>query len=127
MLLNYLTQYALQMLHLGQRLAHLAPQVGHLAGDPHPPIILRFKWHMLGALPGEGFVFDNEKWAHEAHVQPFCMARTAVTNAEFSAFVDDAGYQRRECWSDAGWHWRTQAGATMPVYWMKQGANWQVR
>lgn len=51
MLLNYLTQYTLQMLYLGQRLAHLALQVGHLAGDPHPPIILRFKRHMLGALP----------------------------------------------------------------------------
>ena len=51
MLLNYLTQYALQMLDLGQRLAHLALQVGHLAGDPHPPIILRVKRHMLGALP----------------------------------------------------------------------------
>ena len=82
---------------------------------------------ILGALPGESFVFDNEKWAHEVQVRPFCMSRTAVTNAEFSAFVDDAGYQRGECWSDAGWHWRTQAGATMPVYWMKQGANWHVR
>ncbi len=51
MLLNYFSQYALQMLDLGQRLAHLAPQFGHLAGDPHPPIILRFKRHMLGALP----------------------------------------------------------------------------
>jgi len=82
---------------------------------------------ILGALPGEGFVFDNEKWAHEVHVQPFCMARTAVTNAGFAAFVDDAGYLRRDLWSDAGWHWRTQAGATMPVYWMKQDTNWQVR
>jgi iron(II)-dependent oxidoreductase len=82
---------------------------------------------MLGARYGESFVFDNEKWAHEVQVQPFCMARTAVTNAGFSAFVDDGGYQRRECWSDAGWHWRTQTSATMPVYWMKQGTDWQVR
>ena len=82
---------------------------------------------MLGAKPGDGFVFDNEKWAHEVAVQPYQMARTAVTNAEFANFVDDAGYTRRELWSDAGWRWRMQAHASMPVYWLKQDAKWQVR
>jgi iron(II)-dependent oxidoreductase len=82
---------------------------------------------MLGAQAGDGFVFDNEKWAHEVQVQPFQMARTAVSNAEFAAFVDDAGYARRECWSDAGWRWRAEANANSPVYWKKQGADWQVR
>lgn len=82
---------------------------------------------VLGAECSDRFVFDNEKWAHEIEVRPFGMARAAVSNAEFAAFVDDTGYQRRECWSDAGWHWRAQVNATMPVYWVKQGANWQVR
>jgi iron(II)-dependent oxidoreductase len=81
----------------------------------------------LGAPPLDGFVFDNEKWAHEVDVRPFRMARTAVTNAEFAAFVDDAGYTRRELWSDDGWRWRTAIGTTMPCYWSKQGANWFVR
>ncbi len=82
---------------------------------------------LLGASATGGFVFDNEKWAHEVIVQPYRMARSAVSNAEFAAFVDDAGYTRRELWRDAGWHWRTEAGATMPVYWVKQGAHWHVR
>ena len=82
---------------------------------------------MLGAQPADGFVFDNEKWAHEVEVQPFQMARTAVTNAEFAAFVDDAGYKKRDWWSDAGWQWRVQVNATMPVYWVKQDANWRVQ
>ena len=82
---------------------------------------------LLGAGANDGFVFDNEKWAHEVTVQPYRMARTAVSNAEFAGFVDDEGYMRREQWSEAGWHWRTKAGATTPVYWVKQGTQWHVR
>jgi gamma-glutamyl hercynylcysteine S-oxide synthase len=81
----------------------------------------------LGAEAGEGFVFDNEKWAHEVNVAPYRMARTAVSNAEFAAFVDDAGYARRELWSSDGWHWRVAANATAPLYWTRQGAHWRVR
>ena len=82
---------------------------------------------LLGAGVGDGFVFDNEKWAHDVEVQPFRMARTAVSNGEFAAFVDDAGYARRELWSEDGWRWRVRFNATMPLYWEKRGANWQVR
>ena len=82
---------------------------------------------VLGAVPGDGFVFDNEKWAHEVSVLPFQMARTAVSNAEFAAFVDDGGYARRELWRDVGWQWRNAAGAGAPVYWKRAGSTWTVR
>lgn len=82
---------------------------------------------LLGACADEGFVFDNEKWAHEVTVQPYQMARTAVSNREFAAFVDDGGYARRELWSEEGWRWRVEAQAKTPLYWLKQGAQWQVR
>jgi iron(II)-dependent oxidoreductase len=82
---------------------------------------------MLGARPSDGFVFDNEKWAHPVRVAPFRMARTCVTNAEFTAFVEDAGYARRELWSDAGWTWRCAERAQHPVYWMKHERDWYLR
>lgn len=82
---------------------------------------------LLGAQPADGFVFDNEKWAHDVEVQPFRMARAAVTNAEFAAFVDDAGYARREMWRDAGWCWRTAVDATAPVYWVNRDGQRHVR
>ena len=47
----------------------------------------------LGSEPGGGFGFDNEKWAHPVPVAPFRIARAAVTNAEFAAFVTDGGYR----------------------------------
>lgn len=81
----------------------------------------------LGATPDQPFVFDNEKWAHAVAVAPFQMARAPVTNAEFAAFVDAGGYQRRDCWSTQGWVWRTKAGAEQPCYWQRDGHNWAQR
>lgn len=82
---------------------------------------------LLGAQTDGGFVFDNEKWAHCIQLAPFSIARAAVTNSEFAAFVDAGGYQRREWWSEAGWGWRNSTGADAPVYWVKQGDDWLQR
>ncbi len=74
---------------------------------------------LLGATADLPFVFDNEKWAHPIEVRPFRIARAPVTNADFAAFVDDTGYQRRELWSEAGWQWREKEAAEHPVYWRR--------
>ena len=91
--------------------------------------------YLLGAFPGETrqfaadgtFVFDNEKWAHPVEVEPFAIARGAVTQAEFATFVDDGGYRRRELWSEAGWAWRSEMQAEHPVYWQRGPSGWQRR
>jgi iron(II)-dependent oxidoreductase len=72
----------------------------------------------LGSTRDLPFVFDNEKWAHEVHLEPFAISRTAVTNEEFRRFVEDQGYRRRQFWSKAGWRWREATNAGHPVYWV---------
>jgi gamma-glutamyl hercynylcysteine S-oxide synthase len=81
----------------------------------------------LGAEVGPDFVFDNEKWAHEVLVSPFHMARAAVTNADYLAFVDCGGYTRREWWDDDGWNWRETAQLQAPRYWTRQNDTWRQR
>ena len=81
----------------------------------------------LGAPIGSGFVFDNEKWANRVRLAPFAIARAAVTNSEFAAFVDAGGYDRREWWGEAGWEWRSSTLAAAPVYWIRQGGTWHHR
>jgi TIGR03440 family protein len=79
---------------------------------------------LLGNAAENGFVFDNEKQPFQVTVEPFGISRTATTNAEYLAFVDDAGYRRRELWSIEGWQWRERVGANHPVYWSFEEGEW---
>jgi iron(II)-dependent oxidoreductase len=82
----------------------------------------------LGALPSEPFVFDNEKWSHPVMLRPFDIARAAVTQEQFAAFVDDDGYRRQELWDDEGWRWRAANNAGHPVYWRRASdSGWERR
>jgi iron(II)-dependent oxidoreductase len=82
---------------------------------------------LLGARTNQPFVFDNEKWQHPVEVKPFAMARAAVTEGEFAAFVEDGGYSRGELWTEDGWQWRSRTEATEPKYWVRDGKDWCTR
>jgi len=104
----------------------LAPAIGPagaLPGDAQVPGG-RF---MLGAMQGDDFVFDNEKWAHEVELAPFRIARAAVSNRDFLDFVEAGGYSDRHYWDDTGWAWREQSGLEHPVYWANRSDGWQLR
>ncbi len=102
----------------------LQPGGGALPGDVEIP----GGTLMLGASPDEPFVFDNEKWAHPVEVRPFAIARGAVTQAEFAAFVDEGGYRQQRWWSEEDWAWRQSAGAEHPLSWRRAaGGGWERR
>jgi iron(II)-dependent oxidoreductase len=81
---------------------------------------------LLGARMSDPFVYDNEKWAHVVEIAPFAIARAAVTQADFAAFVDAGGYTDARLWSDGG-AWLAATGATQPVYWRGGTGNRQRR
>ena len=96
---------------------------GALAGDAK----LGGGRFVLGAVMADAFAYDNEKWAHPVEVGPFAMARTAVTQAEFAAFVDAGGYSDVRLWPDGGAWLRTFA-AERPAYWRRgPDRGWQRR
>jgi gamma-glutamyl hercynylcysteine S-oxide synthase len=99
------------------------PEAGPLPGDAELP----GGTFMLGAAPGEAFVFDNEKWAHPVETAPFRIARAPVTQAEFAAFVEDGAYRRPELWSEEGRAWREREGAEAPLYWRRAAGGWERR
>ncbi|MEQ8193001.1 MAG: selenoneine synthase SenA [Rhodospirillales bacterium] len=118
-----------------QTLAYPTPALAgarHGAAAPAEPLggfaeIPGGTWR-LGSPRGAAFVFDNEKWAHAVTLAPFRIARTAVSNAAFAAFVDDGGYGDARWWSEAGWRWRCRAGAKHPLYWRADGpGRWSER
>lgn len=81
----------------------------------------------LGAPPGEGFVFDNEKWQHPVVLRPFRIARTAVSNAQYLEFVEADGYRKPQYWSQAGWTWLQGAKLDAPCYWESMAGSWRQR
>ena len=93
---------------LGEPATHRA---GAWGGDVEVP---GGRWR-LGSTAGDGFIFDNEKWAHEVEIAPFRIAKAPVTNAEFAPFIESGGYRRREFWSAAGWAWRERLAAERPA------------
>lgn len=82
---------------------------------------------LLGATPEEGFVFDNEKWAHSTDIASFLMARAPVTQAEYACFVEEGGYRREDLWTAEGCQWRAATRAECPVYWRRVNGGWERR
>lgn len=82
---------------------------------------------MLGATKQDGFVFDNEKWAHAVDIKPFSIAKAAVSNADFLKFIEADGYSNKEYWNDEGWQWREKTGLKQPVYWRLNNSGWQIK
>lgn len=71
--------------------------------------------------------YDNERPRHEVTLQPYFIDVSPVRNGEFLAFMHDHGYERRECWTEAGWQWVQESGARAPKYWEMQGGAWRTR
>jgi iron(II)-dependent oxidoreductase len=65
------------------------------------------------------FVYDNEREPHQVSVEGFVCGERPVTAYEWSAFVRDEGYQRRELWSRDGWEWRSAERAALPEHWFE--------
>jgi gamma-glutamyl hercynylcysteine S-oxide synthase len=59
----------------------------------------------------DGFAYDNERPRHRETLAAFAIARLPLTNAAWTRFRADGGYERREWWSEAGWRWLQTASA----------------
>jgi ergothioneine biosynthesis protein EgtB len=81
----------------------------------------------LGSTDDAGFVFDNEKWAHEVGIDAFEIDAYPVTCGAFAEFVADGGYTHPSLWSTAGRAWLAKSSARNPLYWRQTGNAWQVR
>lgn len=68
-------------------------------------------------------VYDNEKPQRCVRLQQVHLGRRPVSNAEYLAFMEDEGYQRRALWSEAGWRWRSVLFQAQPEYWRKDEAG----
>ena len=66
----------------------------------------------FGSQLEEGFIFDNEKWAHPIRLKPFSIASHPVTNGEYLEFLQSQANQLKS--------W-------IPLYWKQDGSQWYER
>src|SRR5690606_37364819 len=62
-----------------------------------------------------GFAYDNETPRHRVLVPAHAMATHPVTNAEYSAFVADGGYDTASLWLSDGWDLAHRPGLGVDV------------
>lgn len=98
-------------------------------GTPAAPVIRQPGWlEFAGGVTtlghsGEGFGFDNEFPRHRVFIEPFRLAKTLVTNAEYRAFIDAGGYADPALWLSEGWDWRCALALDAPFYWRQGGTQ----
>lgn len=80
----------------------------------------------LGSEPDQGFVFDNEKWAHPVTVPPFAIDSSLISNAQYAAFVEDGGYEQAALWPDSAGAWLARQQRAAPRYWRRVDGDWYV-
>ena len=60
---------------------------------------------------------DNERPAHQLHLDSYWIDRFPVTCGQYSLFISQGGYQKRQYWSKSGWQWLQQNPVAHPLYW----------
>ena len=71
--------------------------------------------------------WDNEFGTHCQDVQGFKASRYLVSNREFLAFVEDAGYATERWWTEEGWKWRTYKQSKHPLFWLPTDGRYRLR
>jgi 5-histidylcysteine sulfoxide synthase/putative 4-mercaptohistidine N1-methyltranferase len=74
----------------------------------------------------ETYGWDNEYGQLPIDVSDFSASQYLVSNQEFMAFVDAAGYQTPSYWTEEGQSWLAFTKSEMPRFWRrKKGQYWQ--
>ncbi len=98
-----------------------AKQVPVLSWIDHPGGLMNI------GTDGPGFHFDCEGPRHKVWLEPFRIASRPVTNAEYTAFINDGGYSRPEFWLSEGWATCQQEGWEAPLYWCRDDEHgWRI-
>lgn len=92
-------------------------------GDPRPGVGLRadglpdMVWcevsaglFTMGSKDDSLSLFGKETPQHQINLPAFRVGKYPVTNAQYTAFVQDGGYTERwrECWMQEGWRWKRE-------------------
>jgi len=116
----------IEMLQLIQK------EIGHREPQNDPPDWSVPEPTRSVAIPGGEFtmgsdrrnIYDNEHDAHSVKVDRFDLDETLATAGQWTEFMLEDGYTRKELWSPEGWTWRAENGIERPEYWFLWQGSW---
>lgn len=71
----------------------------------------------------DGAVMANERPVQVVELHAFRIGHRPVSNSEYLAFMEDAGYRDTGWWDEAGRAWLDAAGAEAPWHWRRDPAG----
>jgi iron(II)-dependent oxidoreductase len=72
----------------------------------------------------EPWALDNERPAHDVHVDAYHIDTVPVTNGKYAEFIAAGGYDDPRWWSEEGWAYRQRANLSAPRFWTRDGDSW---
>jgi iron(II)-dependent oxidoreductase len=72
----------------------------------------------------EPWALDNERPAHQVHVDGFAIDTVPVTNGAYQRFIAAGGYDDPRWWHETGWAHRIEAKLVAPRFWQRDGDGW---
>lgn len=114
-----------QLRQSGPALQAPPPEAARSTGLPSEVLIPSGSFTM--GTSTEAWALDNERPAHQVHVDSFYLDTVPVSNGDYCAFIDTGGYDDRRWWTDAGWQHRVSAGLVAPQFWSRDvdGSWWR--
>lgn len=71
--------------------------------------------------------WDNEYGIHHANIPAFKASKYLVSNAEYSAFIEEGGYHNDSFWDEEGNAWRMYQKANRPRFWIEKEDGYYLR
>ncbi|MCW2926893.1 MAG: hypothetical protein JWM86_861 [Thermoleophilia bacterium] len=114
--------------HVGATAASTRTAAAALPGEQ--PLATRWLHHPGGTgtigTSADPWAYDNERPAHAVSIDPFRIARDAVTNAQWIEFIEAGGYTEPGWWHPDGWQAVADDALTAPAGWRPSGdGTWQ--
>ncbi|HEY0804441.1 MAG TPA: ergothioneine biosynthesis protein EgtB [Pseudonocardiaceae bacterium] len=72
----------------------------------------------------EPWALDNERPAHQVHVDGFAIDTVPVTNGAYQRFIAAGGYDDPRWWHETGWAHRIEAKLVAPRFWQRDSDGW---
>ncbi|HEX5404892.1 MAG TPA: ergothioneine biosynthesis protein EgtB [Pseudonocardiaceae bacterium] len=118
------TMLATHQLRTGPAVLDAPPPQRPPAGQRLPAEVIVPAGPFTMGTSAEPWALDNERPAHQVHVDAYAIDTVPVTNGAYLRFIAAGGYDDPRWWSEQGWAHRKEIDLCAPRFWSRDGDGW---